>query len=324
MLRKISICILLLTSLTIYSQETKKEPINPLQTKFDGQSLVEVNYSYLTGSDYKLKMERPEKGLYEKGEIGNVQRINVGATVPFFYKKGLVLSALARYNYALTAYDRVRPQDIEILKLNHARNEETHSISGGLSGAYFVNIFKKRLLLTASVVADGSEKRFEYLTGLFTATMTVIDNETTRMSVGLFGSTSRAMQFPVFPIFTFRHRFEGTPYLLDIILPKQAYLTQLIGDNGRLSAGFSMDSQRGYIYPGQEGFKHTYTYDRIDMKLDARYEHMIVNKLVASANLGFVKCYRGVYREKNSTRDIARFSQDGGLFFSLGLRYQLR
>lgn len=321
--------ILLTLSLVIMSnlmaQDNKNNPLKRMKTKFDGQSLVEIDYTYQTGSDYKLKMKRPNSGLSEKGKVDNVQRANVAINVPVYYdKKGFIVSTFLRYNYAQTSFDRIDYKTPGLDRLYHPKHEDTHAFSGGVIGAYRTKLFDKSLLLALSVVADGSQKRFENMNGLFTATMTVIETESTRMSVGLFGSTSRAMQFPFFPIFTYRHRFEGTPYIIDIILPKQAHVSRLIGNDGRLSAGFGMDTQHGYVYPNQVGFKHTYTYDRIDMKMEAKYEHMFAKNLIGNINMAFVKCYRGVYREKNDTKDVARFSQNAGVQFNVGLKYILK
>lgn len=323
MLRKIAFLIIFISSGLYAQDETENDPLKLMKSRFDGRPLVNIQYGYLTGSDYKLKMEKPEKGLYEKGKVRNLERGNINIDVPVFYKNKFFISVFAGYNYSITDYKYVNQIPVSFPTLNHPMNSEMHSYKGGVNFAYTTRLWNKSLTFLTTLVGDGSKKHFEKLNGSLTAVMTIAETENTSVALGVYVSTSQAAQIPVFPIFTYRHRIQGTPYIIDIVFPKQAYLTRLIGEKGRLSAGLSVDNENGYFYPDQSGFKDTYTYDRIDVKLECKYEHILVKKLIANAGFAGLKCYQGVFREKNKKSDIVRFNQDAGFIFNLGIKYIL-
>lgn len=323
MLRKIALLIVFISTGLCAQEEIESDPFKLMKTRFDGRPLVNIQYSYLTGSDYKLEMQKPEKGLYEKGKIRNLERGNINIDVPVFYKNKFFISTFIGYNYSLTDYKYANPIVVPFPTLSHPMDSEMHSYKGGVNFAYTSRLWNKPLTLLATVVGDGSKKYFEKLNGVFTAVMTITEKENTSVALGVYVSTSQAAQIPIFPIFTYRHRISGTPYIIDIIFPKQTYITRLVGDKGRLSAGFSLDNETGYFYPNQSGFKDTYTYDRIDLKLECKYEHILYKKLIANASFSGLKCYQGVFREKNKKSDIVRFKQDAGFAFNLGVRYIL-
>lgn len=296
--------------------------LNPIGPRFEGKPLVKLTYDYISGSDYEKKMKG--KGLYEKGSLNDVQRIIVNTDIPLVKKQNFSLSALGEYRYSSTNYDKVKELDVSFPTLKYSAIHETHLFRGGIAFNYRTRLWKKPLLISATGIFDASEKYFENISGLYMATMVFRHTKNTTLALGMYVTTSSASQVPFFPIFSYRHYFEGTPYAIDIIFPKQTYVTRSVGDAGRLSVGFSVDNDRGYIYPRQEGFKRKYTYDRIDLLLEAKYEHVFFKNIVVGTSLAGSKCYQGVLRKKNHSKNVMKFSQDPNLFFKLSARYIIR
>ena len=97
----------------------------------------------------------------------------------------------------------------------------------------------------------------------------------------------------------------------------------MIGKNGRLSLGFLLDSGMYFEYPGQEGFRKVYTFDKVAGKIDLGYERILAKSLILSLNVGVSSTYKGVFREKNEKDDFVEMSQNTNGYFTVGFSYNL-
>ncbi|NDV69203.1 hypothetical protein [Dysgonomonas sp. 25] len=310
-----------LSSTALVAQSSHLEDDILLDKKFDGFKALDIQYEYLSPSDYRMKMDKENK-QYEKGRINSIQRFNAAATMPIIAKKTFVFSLSGKYNYQAVDFGKVQTVNIGVPTPPHHYSEELHGYAVGASAVMNGKLFGKHMLYVASIVADGSHG-FETVTGMMVATMVLKKNETTSMSVGLYGSTARSSIFPFFPIFAYTHRF-ASGWTFDSVLPQRAHMRKVIGRNGRFSGGFTLDSNTFYIYPSdRQNFPHNYTYNRIDARLDVEYEHFMTKHILFNAKAGFNKCYEGALRQKYKTKDIVIFKQDANFFMNVGVAYKL-
>ncbi len=78
-----------------------------------------------------------------------------------------------------------------------------------------------------------------------------------------------------------------------------------------------------FEYPGQEGFRKVYTFDKVVGKLDVGYDLSLSKSLIVSANAGLAATYKGVFREKNKKDDFIEMSQNMNGYFTVGFSYNL-
>lgn len=310
---------LLLPSLPALSQSSHIEDDILLDKKFDGFKVLNLQYEYLSPSDYRVDMKDKR---YEKGRINSLQRFNASATMPLIVKKAFVFSLSGKYNYQAIDFGKATTQNIGVPTPGHHLNEELHGYAVTASAVMNGKLFGKHMVYIAGITADGSHG-FETMTGTLVATMVLKKNEMTSMSIGLYGSTSRSSIFPFFPIFAYTHRF-SSGWTFDSVLPQRAYMRHVIGRNGRFSGGFTLDSNTFYIYPqDRQNFPHNYTYNQVDLRLGVLYEHFLSKNILVNIDAGFNKCYEGSLRQKYKKRDIVIFNQNANAYVNVGISYKL-
>lgn len=293
---------------------------DPLRSKFDTHKLASISYEQLTGSDYELKSGGKK---YESGELNAIRRFNANiGYIPILSKEKFTLSGSLRYRYELTPYNIYGLSPWE-----HDLDVETHYFVGGLTFEYRNKLFGRDVNVRLKALTDGSKEGFESVLGSAAISYNVYKTSNTVAAIGVYGTTSRAVIFPIFPTITYKHRFGESQWLVDFNLPYHAYLRRMIGNNGRLSAGMTLGGSMAYIYPNalsrQAGMSKTYSYRRLDIKGEVKYEHFIAKNLLVNVDLGLVKAYKGVFRKKNDSDDFIKLTQDPNVFFSFGVSYTM-
>ena len=237
-------------------------------------------------------------------------------------KKSYVISVAGQYRYQSVSFDDVELQDVGMPTPSHYGNEGLHGFSTGISVAANGKLFGKDMVYVGGIVADGGHG-FETVTAMLVATMIQRKTENTTMSLGLYGSTSKSAIFPFFPVFAYTHRFSNG-WTFDSVFPARAHFRRAVGQNGRFSGGYTMDSNTFYIYPrDKENFPHNYTYNRVDARFELGYEHFLNKNILLNVKGGFNQCYEGVMRQKYKTKDIVTLNQNGNFFVNMGIAYKL-
>lgn len=319
-LATIFILVLLIAPLqSTMAQDSARKEDTPIENKFNRLKLINVQFDGYSSSDYHLKSD---KQRYEEGNIGR-RNFKANLDIPLLIKSTFAVSVSGNYNYGNYHFRDMKMNPVAFNYLNHDSREEFNYFSTTATFTYFGKLWGKKVVYSANLVADGSHG-YESVTGLFAGTILLRKDKVTSMSVGLYATTSQASIIPFFPIFTYIHKFEGSPWTVDVIVPHYAYMRRFIGRNGRLSAGALIDSNTFYVYPRQVGFKNKYTFNRIDLKAEVLYEHHLLNGIIANARFGISKCYKGALREKNKQKNIVEFNQDAVGYFNVGVSYQLK
>lgn len=313
----------LFISSAIFAQDEKNKLVlanNPINEKFPLMRFLEVSYEQFSASDYKMKREDQK---YEDGTLNSQRRLRASVLVPLLRKKKFMVLTNLRYKYESLDYSGVKYYPIEYPYFTHRGKPESHYFVSSTSMNYFDKIWGKTIIVNANMTFDGSDKGYERMIGSVSALVNVYETDYTTLSVGAYLSTSKAMIFPIFPTLRYQHMFAGTPWVIDAIMPQYFYARRMIGKNGRLSLGFLLDSGMYFEYPGQEGFRKVYTFDKVAGKIDLGYERILAKSLILSLNVGVSNTYKGVFREKNEKDDFVEMSQNTNGYFTVGFSYNL-
>lgn len=314
------ITLLLLFTFTIsVSAQSSLEDEILLDKKFDGFKALELQYESNTPSDYRLYMDDDR---YEKGRTKMLQRFKATTTFPVMAGENYVVSVSGGYHHGTAKFDKIKRQNIGVPTIDHKKNEFLFGYAGAVSMSMHGKLFGKDMVYLGSIITEGSHG-IETVSLLGAATIVLKKNETTSLAVGLYGTTSRSQIFPFFPILSYTHRFDSG-WTIDTILPQRAHMRRRVGDRGRFSTGFMFDSYTYYMYPrNKQDFPHTYTYNRVDLKVEAIYEHFLTDNIIFKANVGLDKCYEGEVRQKYKRSDIATLKQDANIFSNVSISYKL-
>lgn len=313
----------LFISSAIFAQDEKNKLVlanNPINEKFPLMRFLEVSYEQFSASDYKMKREDQK---YEDGTLNSQRRLRASVLVPLVRKKKLIILTNLRYKYESLDYSGVKYYPIEQSYFTHRGKPESHYFVSSTSMNYFDKIWGKTVIVNANMTFDGSDKGYERMIGSVSAMLNVYETDYTTLSVGAYISTSKAMIFPVFPTLRYQHMFAGTPWMIDAIMPQYFYARRMLGQNGRLSLGFLLDGGMYFEYPGQDGFRKVYTFDKVAGKIDLGYDYILAKSLIVSLNVGVSNTYKGVFREKNKKDDFIEMSQNMNGYFTVGFSYNL-
>jgi hypothetical protein len=203
------------------------------------------------------------------------------------------------------------------------RYEQRHQYhSEGIGLGYFSTLFGKPAVYTGSVFADGSEQSYERIKGLFTGTVILKADATTKMSAGLAVTTDPSMIFPLFPVFQYERKLNSS-YTLDLMLPRHFYLRKQMFNYGRLSAGGELDGQSTFFLYNVDQTGKTYQYRQVDVDLGLLYEHLLPGNITVSLRGGYrVLPFARVFDKNESFNDyILDVKADPAPYFNIGLSF---
>lgn len=320
--RFILLVFFLVIGLSGFSQDEKVTTLatHPINEKFPLLNFLDISYEQFSASDYTMKRNGQK---FEDGTLNSQKRLKASILLPVIRKKKFFVLANLRYKYEALDYSGVNYYVIDKPYFIHRNKPESHYFAGSASFNYFDKMFGQTLIINANMVFDGSDKGYERMIGSVSALINVYETRYTTLAVGAYISTSRSMVFPIFPTLRYQHMFSGTPWVIDAIMPQYFYMRRMVGNNSRLSLGFLLDGGMYFEYPGQEGFKHVYTYDKVVGKLDACYDYTLSKSMIVKASAGIAGTYKGVFREKNHKDDFVEMSQNINGYFTIGFVYNL-
>jgi hypothetical protein len=110
--------------------------------------------------------------------------------------------------------------------------------------------------------------------------------------------------------------------ILDVILPKGAYLRKEVLRNGRVSIGSDLNSTIFYLYNFQ-GAEKVYTFSQMEINSGLTYEHNLGRSFIATLKSGLKTIPRARVFEKNKTqRDyVWEASPDPSFYINAGLSF---
>ncbi|UGU15452.1 DUF6268 family outer membrane beta-barrel protein [Sinomicrobium kalidii] len=314
--------IVLLSSASVYAQESndsvKKKVAKEITDKFPSTRFLDVQYEQFTPTDYTSELENTD---LEEGTIQNQKRIKVALNVPIIKKKKYVISGSLRYKFDSFEFSDVENKLDPENSLFHDGQEDFHYFSTALNFTYFSKLFGKTFIYNGSITADGSDKGYERINAVLIGSLVLKRTEQTTITAGLLAQTKRTSIFPVLPVFSYEHKFQSSPWTLDVVLPKHAYFRRTLFGRDRLSLGLNFDGEVVFAYPNQPRFHDDYTYKRNEIKTGFIYEYKLSNKIFATFQGGVSTIFSGQLREINKVDEIITTTQNINGYFNVGISF---
>ena len=276
-----------------------------------------LNFEFSNTSPYNYKPERGNDILPES-KVTKFQQTKLSANFNFIKRKSWLVGGTLGYRGTSVESETVRPGTTE----NTIFKDDFHYLFSAVSFTYFSTLFKKRTFYSSTILLDGSDKHFERVKGMFTATMLLKANQKTRMTIGFLVNIDPAAQIPAIPTFTYEHKFNNG-LIADLVLPRSMYLRKFVFKrSGRLSLGVEMDQTNFYMY-NLEGTSQKYEYRQLDINPGMVYEHAIGKYFMLTAKSGVKLTPNGrVFRKESSFADpLYEIKPDPSFYFNLGVSF---
>lgn len=316
--------LLLLPAMTVSAQtpvdSIKKRAGRAITNKFPTTRFLDLQYEQFSETDYDSEYRRKD---LEEGTIKSQRRFKAAMNVQLLKRPTWSITASARYKLESFDIENVRNVSEAFPNLPLTKSEDYHYFSTSLNYTKFSMLFKKPLLFNASITADGSDEGYERISGSILATLILKKNERTTLGLGFIAFIDPTSQFPALPVFTYEHKFAGSAWTLDLIVPRYVYMRRPLFENGRLSLGSAFESEGFYTSANQSGFASVNNFSRNEVKTGFIYEYHLNKSLIATIRGGVANIFGGQLAERGERRDKDNLevSQDMNGYFNIGFSY---
>jgi len=306
-------------SAQVNSDSIEKKTVKAITAKFPSTRFLDLQYEQFSTSDYDSDLY----GIpFEKGTVKSQKRFKAAMNFPILKKDKWTLSTSLRYK--LEAFDFENVENVPAIggpPVYHSNSESFHFFSTGLNFTYYSQLFGKIFVYNASVTAEGSNEGYERINGTLIGSFVLKKNASTTMTAGLLLQTNNTSLSPILPTFTYEHKFSGSNWTMDFVLPKYIYFRRPLLEKGRLTVGTSFDGESFYVYPNQTGLKKVYQYNRNEIKTGFIYEYMASKRIITTFRAGLNMMLKGNFRERGETDEIMQISHDANGYFNIGISY---
>lgn len=260
--------------LNYYSEAAVRNPI-----------LRQVVVSTEFSGNADIKSELHGNKLFD-GKISQ-SKTNVLLTIPLLsWGKNSITGSLLFENQQfrlsdVKAYQPEYQNALNDLKLN--RN------SVGFSAGYqrLDSLFGRNVVYMANVNGlTGKEGSIQRLGFLGTFLVNLKQTETTNFSAGLVLNIDKSVNFPVFPIITYWHKFSNG-LELNVNLPQQAYLRKDINNRLSTSVGTTLSASSSFFnYKNQSIMPQDINYTVLGLQSGVAVEYRLGKKIILGLNGG--------------------------------------
>lgn len=255
---------------------------------------------------------------YERGTIGDYDRLRAVLTVPFFHARYLTLSASGRYNLIDQDFSgKVSYFNADEINLNGTH----HVFTGGVSaysrfkvGGCLVNLF-------GHAMVDFSQWGYENIVGILAGVVMLKESQEEAFGIGIVGLIHSASSWPVFPAITWRRQL-SRQLMLDITLPKVG-VHYYANSAMKCSAGMTFDVDRFYFRPGVEGMRKTCRYSRAVLKFGGTWEWKPTSAVMLHVGAGTAVKVKSEVSTRDGRDEYFKVKQPVGFYFNLGTAISL-
>lgn len=297
---------------------------------FSRYRTVNLFYETNMAHDYSFTLDG---NTVEKRRKKNLHTIRFSTMVPLLKTKNVSFYMNMLYScYKFQTYEKNADTKSSIFL-----QDKYDYMAGGLNGSYYMSLFNKPLIISASVSIDAWNGGFGMVYGNISAVMAFKNTKTTSISAGIMGMTLFS-SLPFMPIVTYWHRFNNENLSIDITMPSQFYLRYQMKTQ-RISVGAFMSSNNFYLKTELEGAPKICYYSDAVLKPEINYEYIINKHLYISAHAGLSMVMKsGLYKKnrkgvkvkteshgKEQTEIEPVVKQDRNIipFFNIGISYSL-
>lgn len=290
-------CTLILFTTSISFAQTKdsiSEKVSAyVADKFPTTRAFNIEYNQSAPYQYSSKLS----GInLPENKIENLYQIKMNANINIIRGKNWMLGTTFNYRYLFAETEMTAPASY--IKSNVENEYHYHSTS--LNFTYFSKLFNKTVIYSNNLIVDGSEKHFERIKGLLTGTMILKANAQTKIMLGLVVNIDPSSQLPVFPTFTYEHKFKNN-WVMDILLPQRILMKKEILSNGRISLGSELNTTSFYLYNFNGNTDRKYEFRQIEINTGITYEHYLGSSFIATLKTGMKNIPTGRIFDKSET-----------------------
>lgn len=323
----LSICAIFLDKMPLYAQlsdstkATQKSIIEDVVNQFPATRFLDIQYDEMGEYNYTTKIDDK---TYERGRIVSQNRLKVAMNYNLIQKKNWILSTSARYKYEHLAFEDMDIPSGGAPTIASSRDVHFHYLFGSLNYRLTSKLWGKPFISNVSLSADASNKNFGMIYGSYIGSLILKRNELTTVTVGVVLQSNANAIAPILPSFTYIHKFQNSPWMLDIILPKQIYIRRQLLKHGRISLGSELEANPYYFKSGfLSDNNKAYMFNRNEFKNSIMYEYRLNKRFVAYGRTGWIKPLNGTIREKYESDKLATTSYQGNFYFNLGVSYNI-
>ena len=281
------------------------------QKRAGGKTVVTVNTEMVTNMEYETFFQDQ---LVENGSIQNVSKTNLQLSSPVFSNNHLRCSLGGYYTYHHANFN-----SSNILDTNYRIDMGTNHHLMGLSviAIYMNQLFKRPLTILTNVRTECYEQGFGSVTGFLVGMLQLKQTSQSSFGVGLIGLINTTSPFPLFPMFTYRHRLDEKCFME--IMPPQFHFSYSFDSDNRLTAGISMDGDRFYIKPNNTSLPETCLYSRSLMRPELKYETSLSKELKLCFRHGGYHVINSKLYRKNSHSELIDMDTSTGAYWTVQL-----
>ncbi|UZT99057.1 DUF6268 family outer membrane beta-barrel protein [Chryseobacterium fluminis] len=283
-----------------------------VSNKFPMARLINVEYTQSMPYNFSSKYLQ---GILPEGKVNNLSSVKISSNINIIRKKDWSMGATLNYNYLSATVDAINPFDVKQI-IDQAEDFHYHATS--LNASYYSKLFNKTMIYSGVATVDGSNKNFERVRGVVTATMVLKATADTKMTIGMVGLIDPNAIVPAFLSFSYEHHFSNG-IVIDAILPKWMYVRKNISHLGRLSVGTELGGTMFYLYNNDRA----YTFSQLDLNSGLLYEHRLGNSFIASLKTGVrLSPSSRVMDKQASFKDYVLDSKpDPSFYFNVGISF---
>lgn len=279
--------------------------------KFPQARDLNIEYTQLTPYNYSSAFQGAD---LPDNKVKNFSQINANANIYFIKNRKWMLSTALNYRFT-----SIETENATSLFSSETSNKaDFHYHSEALNFTYFSKLFNKIAIYSATASVDGSDQHFERVRGMLTGNIILKANAKTKMTLGLALMVDPSIQVPVFPIFTYEHKFDNG-WVADVILPQKLLMRKEIFSNGRISLGSEMSNTSFYLYQSDK----TYEFRQLAINLGSIYEHNLGSNFIGTLKAGLrIMPTTRIFDKEESFKDyIFKANAKPSFYFNVGISY---
>lgn len=282
--------------------------------KFPAARVLNLSYEYNGGYKYS---SNAKGGVITQGKIESFHQAGGSLNVNFLNRRSWTLGTSLGYQY--TSFN-VQESDLST-QPQKMRTQDFHYHYESLNFSYFSKLFGKMVIYSASFMTDGSDMGIERMRGILTGTWVLKATRDVQMTIGLLGFIDPAAIIPVVPTFTYKQQYRDG-WMIDVLLPKGAYIRKTMLRNGRLSLGADLSTTTFYLNDFW-GSDKVYTFSQMEINSGLSYEHNLGKSFIATLKSGMKNIPRSRIFEKSEQQNnyVWEASADPSFYVNAGLSF---
>lgn len=271
-----------LVTLNAFGQLSMKR-LRPEDEGYPMLKKVFIQQDFFSNADYTLKTKTGER---QDGELGQ-NRFRLFANENLYSKGKFNVAATMVYTYESFRYYRNVDAPGDVYQ-KHQFSTNDFDLMASLS--YRDSLFNRPVVYNGTLVL-GSRNLFNIkkFSGFVSSALVFRKGLRTVYTLGLLVNVDPTNIVPVFPIVTYWHRFEHSPWEVDVVLPQKFILRRSNVLRGWFSAGAELTSASFFNKSGQFDVSTNGNYEWTSNEIQAGigYEHLLGKSLLFGVKTGY-------------------------------------